>query len=222
VQTIIIKNPKLATSLSVDCEDETVEMIAKVIELACASNYFVLKLAQFSQTQNARVSFTANDKGIPLQGLWIPKQSMIWINHMLPLDKLVQTLVFELCNATNDELTSEKIHFCNFNNGKGYANFIEKAEHQSFLESCRIYLELISKYPTLLTPSQKDLQDFQQLADETSYLEFVKQNGHYQFYINAYEQWAKKNHPLKSMAFFTKSETPIQDLGHIITYYRNR
>jgi hypothetical protein len=61
----------------------------------------------------------------------------IKVNEQLPRDELLQTLIFECCNALDPKFTN--LTEAQFTTAGAYAKFIEEGEHQSFQLAYHIY-----------------------------------------------------------------------------------
>ncbi|KTD64316.1 hypothetical protein [Legionella spiritensis] len=206
--TMILNSEELNNPIKIIYQEAILDAVNILLQVVCTSEICVNKLNKVSEFHFLKIDFTATD--IPFQGQWLESEQTIKVKASLPLEKMIQTLIFELCNATNPALTKNKLRLSNFPNADSYALYIETAEHQSFLEACLLYMDILKNHPELPRPDSQELQKFRELYDDKTYLNYVKKNGHYQHYVQYYtDTQRKKNHSRDF--FFNRDEQITND-----------
>lgn len=188
---IILTNDNLIHPIVVLCEEENLSNITKLFTLFQSSNNCIKALSSLSKTPSVKLNFTRDD--IKFQGHWLAEEKEIHVKKNLPLEKMLQTFIFELCNANNPKLQTSKLKYSNFITAEDYAIYVETAEHQSFKQATLLYMDIFSKNPgELETPSNVELKQLRMLNDDNTYLTYVKSNGHYDNYVKNYNKAMRK------------------------------
>ena len=140
---------------------------------------------------------------MPFKGRFNPKTSTIEIRDNLDLKQSVTTILFELCNANNPELMRKKIRYDLFSNAHKYAIYMESAEHNSYKQAAKLYIDIINGTKDInLIPIESELDEFIKLLDFNNAMKSVQDNHHYQYYVKAYQAAL----PLK-LTFFSPEKT---------------
>ncbi|MGQ3887485.1 hypothetical protein ACQUW5_00455 [Legionella sp. CNM-1927-20] len=183
----ILKDNKLIYPITVVCKDENLNQIITLFELFRSSPICEDVLSVLANISDVKINFSQDN--LQFQGQWSVKKKEIQVKGSLPLEKKLQTFIFELCNATNPALTRSKLNYSNFLTAEEYATYIEMAEYESFQQAISLYRDIVYANPGVLPSlTDKELQQFKILLDVNSYLEHVKKNGHYDHYLNEYDR----------------------------------
>ncbi|KTD82188.1 hypothetical protein [Legionella waltersii] len=195
---VILSGGKLINPIVIICTEENVNQVNKLINLFTSSPKCNKELSFLSITPGIKIDFT-RDKW-RFQGRWSAQEKEIRVKSNLVLEKMLQTFIFELCNANNPDLIKKKTNYSNFNTPDEYALYLEASEHKSFKKAIFLYMDVFLKNPkSLLMPSAIELDQLRMLADDESYLSYVKNNGHYDYYVDDYNRATNKK-----PSFFTK------------------
>ena len=219
---VIIKGGGLINPLTLVYKKEDEDKLNKLMTMIDKMPSCRKKLSQLSQQRNVKIDFTQDR--LPCQGQWQPNSSTIQVKRSLSLEKTLQTVIFEVCNATNDYLTKDKIKLSNFESGKNYADYLEMAEHISFIEACSLYLSILNANEDLSMPTEEELQQVNALYSNDNYLAYVKSNGHYEYYVQKFNLW-KMEHQVHRIGFFeerngTTLPTTVSSPNQLQEYYQ--
>lgn len=187
---IILNTEMLINTITVIYERNDESLIVNALELFMSSPSCQKELHNLSEMNGVKIDFTRED--LMFQGAWFPEQKEIRVKKGLSLEKTLQTFIFELCNAINPAFKDNQ-HLCyHFSSADEYATYIEEAEHNSFIKACFLYGEICSKSTQLKPPGPVEIQQLKRLADDASYLDYVKETGHYDHYIAQYNRLMKR------------------------------
>ncbi|MFT4060458.1 MAG: hypothetical protein QM652_13025 [Legionella sp.] len=194
---IILREGQLTHPIVVLCKEENLEQVTTLLKLFTSSLDCAQELTSLSFTPNVKIDFTQDN--LKFQGRWLADKKEIQVKNNLSLEKMLQTFIFELCNANNPDLISSKLKYSNFFTADEYATYIEMAEHQSSKKAVLLYMNIVSINPEALTmPSTAELQQLKILSGDETYLAYIKNNGHYDNYINNYNKAMHKRNNLFS------------------------
>ncbi len=206
---IILSGDKLINPIVVICTEENVDQVTKLLSIFASSPECNKELSFLSSTQGIKIDFTKDN--LKFQGCWLSEKKEIQVKNNLLLEKMLQTFIFELCNANNPDLIKNKIKYSNFFTADEYAIYLEAAEHKSFKKACLLYMDVVFRNPkSLLTPSAIELKQLKMLSEDETYLSYVKNNGHYDHYVDAYNRAMNK----RDSFFIKKNENNLKGDYH--------
>ncbi|KTC82660.1 hypothetical protein Lche_0340 [Legionella cherrii] len=198
VKKFILSGDKLIHPIVVLCTNDNFDQVTKLIKLFSSSPECSRELSILSSTPGIKIDFTRDN--LKFQGYWLAQKKEIRVKNNLLLVNMLQTFIFELCNANNPDLAENKIKYSNFFNADQYAIYIEEAEHKSFKKASSLYTDLVFRNPqSLLIPNGIELEQLMMLYNDETYLSYVKNNGHYYRYVDAYNSAMNKRD-----SFFTR------------------
>ncbi|KTC86877.1 hypothetical protein [Legionella brunensis] len=198
---LFLTNHGIIHPIAVICDDKDLDNIITLFSLFQSSPACEKALSVLSNTPNVKIDFTRDN--LKFQGQWLADKKEIHIKNNLSLEKTLQTFIFELCNANNPALVSSKLKYSNFLTADAYATYIETAEHQSFKMAVTLYLEILSRNnDALKQPSDIEVKGLKMLFGDETYLAYVKQNGHYDYYVKGYIQAMQKRN-----SFFVEQQS---------------
>ncbi len=96
----------------------------------CYKNIKAVKLLANLASNYDELSIYFTDESLVTKGFWYPQKCKIKIKNSLLPDDLLQTFIFECCNALNPKFTN--LNYESFFNDKQYSTFMEKSEYQSY------------------------------------------------------------------------------------------
>lgn len=159
----------------------------------CYKNKLALKLLEnlAAKYQFINIDFVA--EYLPFNGHYDYERQRIRIKDHLSVNELLETLMFECCNALNSSF--DHIRLDAFEHPHQYADHMEKAEHESFLLACQIY-----QYGILHAnwPLPKNVEQYNDLITKEGWFERAHQktntnknknfHSHYEYYTNFFNR----------------------------------
>lgn len=181
----ILQGSAILNPITVICDDKNMSHMEKLFAFCMSSKACENELSKLSEIPDVTVDFSRDD--LRFQGEWLSAVKEIRVKKNLSLEKTLQTFLFELCNALNPALTQSNLRYSNFSTANAYATYIEGAEHQSFLKTCSLYWDIWSQHSDSLEIQDEDeVQQIKKLYNYSTYLDYVKANGHYDHYVSQY------------------------------------
>ncbi|MBA3662258.1 MAG: hypothetical protein H0W64_11040 [Gammaproteobacteria bacterium] len=144
-----------------------------------------------TQHPNLLLDFSKNN--LFSLGCWLPEKNTIFIRNNLSQVELLQTFIFESCNAVNESFKDKKLNLKNFETAEQYAEYVEGNEYNSFIMAFSIYYMGIKNANW---PEPENMDKYIQSLDKNTWIKKSKEKigvyqggfSHFEGYINNFKK----------------------------------